>query len=132
MDFSACEHDCLYNMIHTDEHKKDNLIQTLFQVLQQTGKMLVQNSLYLTLNFVGIMFSTNQGKSENYNVHGHFNILGTQHLLLQRLVRLIHQSMPTMVTLSPELRGIVPNVGGIKVVLLPRNNTFTVMAHNFY
>ena len=115
-------------MIHTDEYKKGNLMQTFSQILQQTEKMLIQNSLYLTLNFIGIMLSTYQGKSENYNMHSHTNILGTQHLLL--LVRLTHQSMPIVITPSIELRVPVPTVETIQVVLLPRNDTFTVMVHN--
>ena len=49
----------------------------------------------------------------------------TQYLLL--LARCTHQSMPIMMTLSPELRVPMPTVGGI---LLPRINTSTVMAHN--
>ena len=117
-------------MIHTDEHKKGNLMQTTFQVLTTNGKMLAQNSLHLILNSVGIMFATNQGKCENYNVHSHSSILGTQHLLL--LVRLIHQSMPTMMALSIGLRVEVPTVGGIQMVFLSNNTIFTVMAHNFY
>ena len=49
-------------------------MQTTFQVLTANRKMLVQNSLHLILNFVGIMFLINQGKSENYNVHSHTNM----------------------------------------------------------
>ena len=96
----------------------------------QIVKMLVQYyGLYLILNFVGIMFSTNQGKSKSYNVYSHPNIPCTQHLLL--LVSYTHQSMPIIMTLSLDLRLAVPTVGSIRLVLLPPNNTSTVMAQNF-
>ena len=98
---------------HVDEHKKGNLMQTILRGLTANWEMLVHSSLHLILDFIGIMFLTNQGKSENYNVHSHINTFGTQHsLLLVRLV-LLHQSMLIRVTLSVGLRVQVPTVGGI-------------------
>ena len=43
------------------------------------------------------------------------------------LVRRTHQSMPIMMTLSPEMRVSVPTVGGIQLVLTPRKITSIVM-----
>ena len=45
------------------------------QLLQST--MSVQNSLYLVLSFVGIMFSTDQGKHNSHNGPSYLNILCT-------------------------------------------------------
>ena len=48
-------------------------------VQMQIAKMLNSNGLYLVLNFVGIVFSINQGKttSTSYNVYSNPNIFCT-------------------------------------------------------
>ena len=61
----------------------------------------------------------------------HYNLYD---LYQQLLVRCTHQSMPIMMTLSPELRMSVPTVGGIqpdifKVVSIDQT-TSIVMEHN--
>ena len=58
-----------------DEYKKSNVHAECDCSVAKLSKMLVQYyALYLILNFVGIMFSTNQGKDKSYNVYSHPNI----------------------------------------------------------
>ena len=50
-----------------------------------------------------------------------------------RVLRSIHQSIPIVMALSPELRSQLPTVGGFQVVFRPeslRSSTSAVMVHN--
>ena len=62
-EFIALVHPCIHKqydvILHTDEHKRGSFILFSSNLI---GKMLVQSSFHLILNFIGIMFSTNQGK----------------------------------------------------------------------